>query len=167
MSLNGKIAKADGGVEWLEMIPNPRKMDYGYARFYDSIDTTIQGNTTYNQIINWGIEFPYSGKKNYVFTTQKKLENTDHVEFVAENHIDFIHQLKEERGKDIWLVGGGQINTMFLNENLIDEIVVFVMPIVLSDGVGLFEAVPKETKLELLGAKSYPTGAVELRYKAN
>ena len=57
ISLNGKIADADGNVHWLESIPNPDKSDHGYADFYNSIDTTIQGNNTYNQIINWGIEF--------------------------------------------------------------------------------------------------------------
>ncbi|PLX03162.1 MAG: dihydrofolate reductase, partial [Marinilabiliales bacterium] len=59
MSLNGKIAKKDGSVGWLDNIPNPEKSDFGYKEFYDSVDTTIQGNSTYKQIISWGIDFPY------------------------------------------------------------------------------------------------------------
>jgi len=70
-SLNGKIASSDGNVDWLESIPNPEKTDYGYKAFYDSIDTTIQGYNTYNQILNWDIDFPYKGKKNYVLTKKK------------------------------------------------------------------------------------------------
>jgi dihydrofolate reductase len=73
--------------------------------------------------------------------------------------------LKQEEGKDIWLVGGGQLNTVFLNENLLDEIDVFVMPIILSNGIELFESLPKETKLELIESKTYATGAVEIKYK--
>jgi dihydrofolate reductase len=165
ISLNGKIAKPDGSVAWLEAIPNPENIDHGYADFYQSIDTTIQGNKTYKQILGWGIDFPYSDKKNYVFTRNERSVNTEDVTFVSNNHLDFVRQLKQEEGKDIWLVGGGQLNTVFLNENLLDEIYVFVMPIILSDGIELFESLPKETKLELIESKTYATGAVEIKYK--
>ena len=94
ISLNGKIANEDGGVDWLESIPNPEKIDYEYAKFYESIDTTIQGYKTYDQIIGWGIDFPYADKTNYVLTRKQKLLNTKYVEFVSENHIDFINKLK-------------------------------------------------------------------------
>jgi dihydrofolate reductase len=115
--------------------------------------------------MGWGIEFPYADKKNYVFTTQKGLENTEHVDFISENHIDFLRRLKQESGKDIWLVGGGKLNTMFLNENIIDEIQLFVMPIILPDGIELFEAIPNETKLKMLQTMSHSSGVVELIYK--
>lgn len=164
MSLNGKIASQDGSIDWLESIPNPEQIDYGYADFYKSIDTTIQGKKTYDQIISWGIDFPYADKKNYVFTLQKGLKNTPHVTFVSKHHIEFIKQLKAQEGHDIWLVGGGQLNTLFLNEKLIDEIIVFVMPIVTSAGIELFEAIPKQSSLKLIETKKYDTGAVELRY---
>lgn len=164
-SLNGKIARIDGSVDWLESIPNPEKIDYGYSEFYDSIDTTIQGNNTYKQIISWGIDFPYVGKKNFVFTKNQNLENNENVEFISTNHIEFIQDLKNRKGKDIWLIGGGKINTLFLNEGLIDEIYLFVMPIILSDGIEVFETFPKETQLKLLHTKSYSSGVTELQYK--
>jgi len=164
-SLNGKIAKLDGSVHWLESIPNPNNIDHGYSDFYKSIDTTIQGNKTYNQIMSWGIDFPYADKKNYVFTRNKRLKNNEYIEYISENHIDFVKQLKKEKGKDIWLIGGGQINTLLLREGLIDEIQVFVMPIILTDGIELFETFTKETKLKLIETKSYSTGAVEIKYK--
>jgi len=165
ISLNGKIADSTGNVYWLDSIPNPNNIDHGYAEFYKSIDTTIQGNNTYNQIMSWGIEFPYSDKKNYVLTHKKGLENTENVEFISENHISVIKQIKNQKGKDIWLIGGGQINTMLLNENLIDEIQIFTMPIIISNGIELFENLPKETHLKLIKTKLYSTGAVELKYK--
>lgn len=164
MSLNGKIAKKDGSVDWLENIPNPDKSDFGYKEFYDSIDTTIQGNSTYQQIIGWGINFPYPDKQNYVFTTNTKLKNTKYVEFISEKHIEFLKHLKSQKGKGIWIIGGGKLNSMLLNENMIDEIIVFVMPIILTDGIDLFEELPKETNLNLLETKSYAGGAVQLRY---
>ncbi|MGI9530493.1 dihydrofolate reductase family protein [Lutimonas sp.] len=163
-SLNGKIAKPDGSVDWLESIPNPELTDHGYADFYRSIDTTIQGYATYDQIISWGIDFPYADKKNYVVTRKKQLENTEFVEFISKDHVEFIQKLKEEEGKDIWLIGGGQLNRMLLNEGLLDEIQVFVMPIILQDGKNLFGDLPNETKLSFVNSRSFSTGAVEISY---
>ena len=82
MSLNGKIARPDGSVDWLEAIPNPDKSDYGYARFYKEIDTTIQGCNTYRQLLSWGITFPYPDKKNYVITRKGEVGNTEDVTFI-------------------------------------------------------------------------------------
>ena len=164
ISLNGKIARADGRVDWLDAVPNPDQLDYGYMEFYNSIGTTIQGYTTYAQVIGWEIDFPYADKKNYVLTRKQGLKPSEYVEFISENHIDFIKELKKQDGKDIWLIGGGQVNTMLLNENLIDELIVHIMPIILPDGIELFELIPKETALKLVESKSFPTGVVGLKY---
>ncbi len=167
MSLNGKIAKADGSVTWLETLPNPDKTDYGYADFYESIDTTIQGFSTYKQVLDWEIDFPYANKKNYVITRKQDLKNTKFVTFIKENHTDFIQELKNKKGGDIWLIGGGQINTLLLNTGLIDEIQVFVMPIILSEGIEIFEFLPNEILLKLVETKNFTSGAVLLKYELN
>jgi dihydrofolate reductase len=166
MSLNGKIARKSGEVDWLESMANPDNNDYGYSKFYQSIDTTIQGYNTYTQLISWGIQFPYADKKNYVFTNRNNLKDTEYVEFITENHTHFVKELKNKKGLDIWLIGGGTINTQLLNAQLIDEIFVFVMPIILPDGIELFELVPKETLLKLEQCNKYSSGAIELIYKA-
>ncbi|QGY45673.1 dihydrofolate reductase [Maribellus comscasis] len=164
-SLNSKIALADGSVEWLESIPNPENTDHGYAEFLDSVGITIMGNSTYKQLISWDIEFPYKTKTNYVFTRNPEVQNTKYVTFVKEHHVDFVQSLREKSKRDIWLIGGGQLNTWFLNEKLIDEIYVFIMPIVVPGGIELFEAIPRETRLELTYSKVYKSGVTELRYK--
>lgn len=71
MSFNGKIAKKDGTVAWLDAIPHPEGEDYGYADFYEGIDTTIMGYATYHQVINFDIPFPYPDKTNYVLTRKR------------------------------------------------------------------------------------------------
>jgi len=164
MSLNGKIARKDGSVDWLESIPNPEQTDHGYKDFYDFIDTTIQGYTTYTQVMEWGIEFPYAGKKNYVITTRKNLQPTENVEFISEDHLNFVKKLKAEKGGDIWLIGGGRTNTLFIQGGLVDEVLVFVMPVIIPDGIELFESLPGDFRLELIDSKIYSSGAVELRY---
>lgn len=164
-SLNGKIARQDGSVQWLEELPVPEGEDYGYHDFYASVDTTLQGYATYAQIIGWGIDFPYADKKNYVITRRQGLEASEHVEFISDNHADFIRDLKQQPGKDIWLVGGGQINTLLLEAGLIDELWLHTMPIILPDGIEIFAGMLPQTILTLISSKPYASGAVEMRYK--
>lgn len=165
ISFNGKIAQTDGGVEWLEHIPNPDKTDFGYSKFYESIDTTIQGHNTYKQISGWDIPFPYPDKKNYVLSSDSSLENNNDAEFITTNHIDFLQSLKSQPGRDIWLIGGGITNTKLLNAKLIDEMIVHTMPVILAGGIDLFDSIPNQTKLDLIQSKSYNGGAIESHYK--
>ena len=164
-SINGKIARPDGDVGWLESIPNPDGLDYGYAEFYESVDTTIQGHNTYRQLMSWGIDFPYKEKKNYVITSNKKLVNTEFVEFITENHIGRISKLKKSEGGNIWLVGGGRVNSLLLEAGLIDEARIFVMPVIIPAGIDLFEGSSADKHLDLVGTEVFPTGVTELRYK--
>jgi len=165
MSMNGKIAKTDGSVEWLEAMPKPDGSDYGYNEFYNSIDTTIQGYSTYKQIVSWGIDFPYQGKKNYVLTSDPSLEDNQDVKFIASDHIKFIKRLKHQEGSDIWLIGGGKANAALLDAKLIDELYVFVMPIILNEGIDIFDVLKRDKSLQLRSSRSYSTGVVEMIYQ--
>ncbi len=163
-SLDGMIAKADGSVDWLEELPNPDQLDYGYFDFYDGIDTTIMGNKTYQQVLGFDVPFPYNGKANYVLTRNEALTKDENVEFISKDPIETLHNLKESEGKDIWLIGGGAINTLLLNNGLIDQVIVHVMPVILGDGIPLFNKEAKVSTLKLIESKSYPTGVIEMRY---
>lgn len=167
ISLDGKIAKEDGDVGWLDDIPNPENLDYGYMDFYESIDTTLMGNKTYQQVLGFDVPFPYPGKENYVFTKNKNLKADENVKFISDDVIPFIRKLKEKEGKNIWLVGGAAINTFLLNKDLIDELMIFVMPIILGAGIPLFSGTPDFANLKLIESKSYKTGVVGLTYEVN
>ncbi|MTB50721.1 dihydrofolate reductase [Lewinella sp. W8] len=164
MSLNGKISRADGSVDWLESIPNPDQLDYGYGEFIKTIGTTIQGGNTYRQLIGWDVPFPYPDTENFVFTRKVGQADTEFVRFISDHHVAFTQELKEKAGKNIWLIGGGQINTLLLNAGLIDELHLHVMPLVLPDGVELFEGTPDLTHFALTHTRQYPAGVLELRY---
>lgn len=166
-SLNGYIAKTDHSVDWLNEIPTPKGEDYGYIDFYNSCSVTIQGNNTYNFILNSGHDFPYKTTENYVFTRNVNLRDNHDVKFISKDHIAFIEALKKEDGKDIWLIGGGQINAIFFDNDLIDEIWIHVMPIVLEDGIKLSNRLSKDIRLELLSTRSYSSGVIEMKYKVN
>lgn len=164
ISLNGQIAAANGSVEWLESIPNPEKLDYGYSDFHASIDTTIQGYKSYQQILDWEIAFPYRGTKNYVLSRKKDLVDNENAQFITSHHLDKIKELKLQAGKNIWLIGGGQINAMLFNANLIDELRLFVMPIIIPEGIDLFDNKADLKKLTLVDSQAFSTGVVELIY---
>lgn len=164
-SLNGKIARTDGSVDWLEAMPNPSKSDYGFSDFFAQVETTIQGNASYEQVVSWDIPFPYQGKENFVLSRNPNRENTEHVRFITKDHLAFIRGLKAKSGGDIWLIGGAQINTLLWNAGLIDEILLFIMPTVLTEGIDLLAGLPKEQQLKLIDSYSYPGGAVRLHYE--
>lgn len=159
------IARANGDVTWLHL---PEYIidgeDYGYQEFYKNIDTTLMGNTTYKIVKGFDMPFPYKDKKNYVFTKNQNLKNNPEVEFVKEEIAPFVRKLKLGKGKDIWLIGGGQINQILLNYNLIDEMIITIIPIILGHGVKLFHGVVKEKKLNLTDSKHYPNGVLQLKY---
>ncbi|MBC8757686.1 dihydrofolate reductase [Kordia sp. YSTF-M3] len=165
ISLDGKIARLNGDVDWLDAIPHKEGVDYGFYEMYNSIDTTIQGNKTYQKVLSWDVPFPYKDKENYVFTTNSELKNNEDVSFIAKDHIQFVKDLKQKNGKDIWLIGGGQINALLLKANLIDELQIFIMPIVIPEGIPLFGELSYDQQFELSATESYESGVVGLVYK--
>ena len=164
-SLDGKIADKNGEVRWLDEIPNPEKSDYGYQEFYDSIDTTLMGNKTWQQVKGFGIGNPYKGKKNFVFTRKKDTPQDKEIEYVNKNVISFIKDLKDQTGKNIWCVGGGEFIALLLNNHLIDEIRLFLMPVILGEGINLTGHLGQVIKLGSYESKTYHSGVVELKYK--
>jgi dihydrofolate reductase len=163
-SLDGRIARLDGSVDWLNSLPNPDNSDYGYADFIETIDATIMGNATYKEILGFDIEFPYKELDNYVFTRNTQLNHEEYVQFVSSHFDTFIKNLQEDEGKNIWLMGGGQLNSLFIKNGWLDEMRVFVMPIILGEGLPLFSKDAPETMLKLEESKTYRSGVVELTY---
>ncbi len=163
-SLDGKIAKPDGDVKWLENTPNPEQGDFGYGEFVSGVDTVLMGNKTYQEILGFDMPFPYADKQCYVFTRNTSLTKDEHVQFVSGGIEAFVKGLKSEEGADIWLVGGGQINHTLLEAGLVDELLLFIMPILLGKGIPLINKALPDKYLELKSSKVYAGGALELVY---
>lgn len=163
-SLDGYIASENGGLEWLYEVPNPENIDHGYHEFFSSIDTVIMGMNTYRTIVSFGVDWPYTGKGCYVFTTTQGVEPDGNVTFVSSDATAFVEALKEEEGKDIWLLGGGLFNASMLKANLIDDIMVCVVPAVVGKGIKIFEGLVDEVGLKLVKSKVFDTGMVLLEY---
>jgi dihydrofolate reductase len=67
-SLDGFIAKKDGGLDWLETFPHPEKEDYGYVDLLNRIDVTLMGKNTFDFVAKYDGPFPYPNSTNYVFS---------------------------------------------------------------------------------------------------
>ncbi len=163
ISLDGYIAKPDGDVEWLKKVPNPEKLDYGFSEFYKTIDTTIMGNNTYKEILGFGIPFPFQDKENFVISRTIKAD-AEFVHFTPDIP-NLVKDLKSKSGKDIWLIGGGQINTEFLNNGFIDELLIRIAPIVIGEGLPLFANKPGEEIFKLIKTETFSTGIIQLTYQ--
>lgn len=125
----------------------------------------LLGATTYEQIVSWDIPFPYAGKDCYVFTSRRGLPAAgDNVTLVHEDPAEFVGTLRRSEGGPVWLVGGGWLFVRLWDAGLVDEIDLFVQPIVLGDGVPLFPAAHEQRALSLLDTQGFASGVVRLRY---
>ena len=159
-SLDGYVATKDGSVAWLDKFNDVPNIDYGYNYFYESIDTVVQGNTTYNQFKDKHIS-----KNSYVFAEDADSRLEDGVTFVKGGIKEFIDNLDEKTHKNIWLVGGPNLLAQFMNEGQVDELIIFVMPVLLRAGIPLFSKLKISPSILLHETKTYENGVVVLRYK--
>ncbi|PWJ43985.1 dihydrofolate reductase family protein [Sediminitomix flava] len=165
-TLDGYIARKSGSLDWLYAMENPEKSDYGYQEFYSQIGSVIMGRKTYDEILSYGVDWPYSDSKSYIFSFNENYKvKTANTSIFTGQLTKLIKTLKEEEENDIWLVGGGQLITAFLNDDLIDEMTISLIPILLGEGIPLFPGKPKETQFELIDTKCYDNGVVNLNYR--
>ena len=173
-SLDGYIARPDGAVDWLDEVPDQENdiqgngpvEDFGYAEFYARIGTVLMGRVTYEQLLTFGVDYPYPGTDGYVFSRTRAGEQDENVEFVDGADIpQFIAQLKEGSDRDIWLIGGGQLVRDFLHVDLVDQIVVTILPVILGQGIPLFPPPTPQVNLLLVENRSYSNGMVQLTYR--
>ena len=136
-SLDGYIAEKDDSLDWLYKVEG--EGDNGYSEFYETIDTVLMGRRTYDWILkNVTGDFPYKDKECYVFSRSLNKDNED-VEFVKDDVVHFTNTLKHQEGKNIWIVGGGELLHSFLKEKLIDELILTVAPTLIGNGIPLFK----------------------------
>jgi len=164
-SLDGFIARENGSIDWITEYENNPETDYGYSEFYASVGTVLMGRKTYEQVLDFG-DWPYGEKKAYVFTRQEEpLRREKNVEFISVDIEEFARRLKENTEEDIWLIGGSQIIKVFLEEDLVQDLIIFVVPVILGSGIPLFDQIQKEIGLKLINTERYESGLVRVEYE--
>lgn len=156
VSLDGYIAGPKGEYDWCLTDD-----DYGMTSFLESVDTLLIGRKTFDLLIEYGD--PYPDKTNYVFSTRLKNSDYKNVTIVNEDIISFADKLRKQDGKNIWLFGGAQIAYPLYDQNMIDQMVLSVHPVLLGGGIPLFRPGYRRN-LKLTDCTRYPSGLVQLTY---
>jgi len=162
MSLDGYIARPDGDISFLSRVEKQGE-DYGYSKFIESVDTIVLGRKTYDKILSMGIEWPYGQREVYVLTRTSK-PDSGQLRFYSGNLGDLIAQIKSQSGKNIYCDGGAETIYQLLQEDLIDELIVSIIPVLLGEGISLFKQGFSEKELQFKSAESFEKGLVQLHY---
>jgi dihydrofolate reductase len=162
-SLDGYIAKPNDDLSFLSIVQKDGE-DYGYADFVNSVDTVILGRKTYEWIMTQVSEFPHADKNSYVITRTPR-PSINKTNFYTGDLNDLVLRLKREPGKNIFIDGGAEIVNELLRQNLIDEFIISVIPVLVGNGTRLFKEGLPEQKLKLVATKQFDTGLMQLHYK--
>ena len=163
-SADGYVARRDGDLDWLTERPAPKGF-YGLPEFERSIDAKILGRKTFDRSLELGAHFS-SASVHYVFSRQAPpLSTPPGVAFVTESIGAFAARLRTQPGKNVWMMGGGEIIGAFLDERAIDEFIITVVPIFIGEGIPLLSPRHRDVPLRLLGVQQFPDGVVQLHYE--
>ena len=162
-SADGYIARPDGDLDWLTSRPAPKGF-YGMDAFMKSIDTTLLGRKTYEVSLRMGAKFG-SRSRTFVFSRRAAPAGAPTgVEFVQDIG-PFISRLRAQPGKDIWLMGGGDLIASFLDAQAIDEFVISMVPVFIGEGIPLIARRHRHVPLDLQSVERFEDGLVQLRYR--
>ncbi len=164
MSLDGYIADANGGVDWIAGEDDNAEDMGSYHKFIKTVDTVVMGYNTYDQIISElsPDEWPYKNLNTYV-VTNKTPKPKNKITFTNQDLEALIAELKEGKGKDIWICGGSNLVNQLVSLDLIDRYVITIIPQILGDGIPLFENGLPHQELKLASSTSH-NGMVEVTY---
>jgi dihydrofolate reductase len=163
-SADGYIARPDGDLEWLTSRPAPEGF-YGMEAFMRTIDTKLLGRKTYDKSLRMGAKFD-SKDRYFVFSRHAPPADVPSgVEFVSDAIGPFVSRLREQPGKDIWLMGGGELIASFLDAHAIDEFIISVVPVFIGDGIPLIARRHRHVLLELQSNEQFEDGLVQLHYR--
>lgn len=174
VTIDGYIAGTDGSVDFLnEYMINLEGEDLGWKAFISSVDVLVLGRNSYEKVLSFDCEWPYKGKRVIVLSSTLDASNgvpalleQEPIEFFHGNISLLMQRLREDKARKIYVDGGMTIQ-QFMEKNLVDSMVLSVIPVVLSGGIPLFSNNPsseKRQKFELISSKAYPNGIVQNRY---
>lgn len=138
-SIDGFIADKKGNIDWLQSVPNPDNNDMGYGEFMSKVDAIIMGRNTFEIVCSFGIDWPYD-KPVYVLSNSLKSvpdQLNEKVVLVNGALTDILDNIRAEGHEHLYIDGGKTIQS-FLTEDLIDEMIITIIPRLLGEGIPLF-----------------------------
>jgi dihydrofolate reductase len=161
MSLDGYIAKTDGDISFLSKVEKKGE-DYGYSDFIKTIDTIIVGRKTYEKTLSLGFEYP--GDKNIFVITRNVKPSHGRINYYSGSLSKLVSELRNKNGKNIFCDGGSEIINELLHDNLIDEFIISIIPLILGDGISLFKNGNPQLNLKLINCEKFDKDLVQLHY---
>ena len=161
ITIDGHIARPNGAVDYLFTTK-----DFSMEPFFASIDTIVMGRKTYDISLQLGGGSFGDGVVTYVLSRTLKSGERDGVIFVNKPAGQLVAEIRgrHKKGKDIWLMGGGELAREFLQADLVDEMHLGIVPIVLGEGIPLFPPEFPQRNFRLIEHNAYSKGLVELKY---
>jgi len=164
-SLDGYIAKPNDDLGFLKLVEKEGE-DYGYAKFTATIDTIILGRKTYDWVLKEvGPSHYDNGERNVYVITRTGKPGIGKTTFYTGDLTELVQQLKSGNGKNIYCDGGAEVINELLKNDLIDEMIISIIPVLVGNGTRLFQDGRPEQQLELVHTKTFETGLVQLHYK--
>jgi dihydrofolate reductase len=158
-SLDGYIAKPNDDLSFLKLVEKEGE-DYGYAEFTSTIDTIILGRKTYDWVVREiGSSHYDNGDRDVFVITRTERTGVGRTTFYTGNVTELVQRLKSEGGKNIYCDGGAEIIDTLLKSDLIDELIISIVPVLLGEGTR------PEQQLKLVGTKTFDTGLTQVHYK--
>ncbi len=148
VTLDGYIADLNDGFDFLHEYDDITELQTSYHRLMERIDTLVMGRTTYQVVQAMG-DWPYASLTSYVISHRQPHDSHPNVIWDSDP-VALVHHLRRQPGRDIWLVGGGQLIKTFLEHDLIDEYQIALIPKMIGQGKPLFLPHPTKSKLTLL-----------------
>lgn len=164
-SLDGYIADKNGGIDWLNEIPNPENSDFGFAEFIGKIDAIVMGRNTFETAISFGV-WIYTKPVYVVSATLNDLpqEYSGKAEILNLKPKQIIETLAKNGMKNLYIDGGALIQS-FLSEDLIDELIITSIPILLGGGIPLFGELDNSLKFKFQKSEVLNNSLVKSYYK--
>ena len=164
-SLDGYIAQPNDDLSFLKLVEKESE-DYGYSEFSSTIDTIILGRKTYDWVLREiGTSHYDNGDRDVYVITRNERPASGRTTFYTGNLTELVQKLKNENGKNIYCDGGAEIINELLKSDLIDVLIISIVPILLGNGIRLFKDGRPEQKLQFVSAKTFDTGLTQLHYK--
>jgi len=166
-SLDNYFARKDGAVDWILWGDEAAAV---MADYWKRFDTILMGRKTYEAAIKYNSgkkkkRNPYPGIKSFVFSRTLPQYDNDGVEIVSDDAAGFVRKLKQEPGKEICLMGGGDFAKTLFEADLIDEIGFNIHPVLLGSGIPVFYEMQRQIDLDLIDCKPFKNGTIMVTYR--
>lgn len=160
-SADGFIARRDGSVDWLDRFNAP---ELGYESFLARVGAVVLGRATYEQALAFG-PWPYAPRPGLVVTSSAVQHLLDGVRAIAAGALPAeVRDLRRRVDGDVWIVGGGRTARACLDAGLLEELEVYVVPVLLGDGIPLLAPRAREVPLRLIETRAFESGVVMTRH---